>query len=947
MTRGWGPGVLSLRGRDHELTVLRELIDRGNRGVGGAVLIEGEAGIGKTRLVQEVVHEATEAGLEAFVGRAEELERGRPFAAVAHALSSLRNAVDALVWNEPSAPGDALSRSDARVAESLVDLIEERSLHRPVVVCLEDLHWADPSTLLFLRVITRRLEGLSVAVLATFRPRDAPDLAALVDRLAGEGVPLLRVGPLEPDDVAAIATDAAGDDPGPLPLSEVGRAAGNPFYVLELLSALEEEGAILHGDGRAELREAMIPPTLTLTILRRLAVLPRESVDVLRMASIVGSSFAIDDLALLVGRPTEELFASLEPAIRAGFVSDAGDKLAFRHDLVRAAIYEDIPLAMRKTQHRRLARSMAEGGRPITKIATHMSLGADEVDLEAFSWLAMAVAAIGESAIGLAVEFMQRAIEVAPANASSLDHLRSQQLIALAATDRASEAEVIGRQLLDQEIDEEPRRHVRFGLGLALAVQGRLPEAIEHYRMLADDDGADPSFRAEWTGFLAQTVLWSGNPGEAAELARRAVALATECSSSMGLSIGSLVLSFVASAAGDVTRSVSEGLRAAESFHRAWESGRGGPPTPTAAGLALLTADDPVGAEREVRAGLLRAERAAIGEVAIYQRTLVAIHYHDGKWDDALAEAAASVQTGYEDAVGRIGAYAIPARIHLHRGELGRVDELLAGGTALLGTGDLISVDILFWTRAKLLEARGEPDAALQLLEMLWASTADVRFLFGAWRFIWPDIVRLAVTSGRTDLAADVVRFAEQGAVLGGHVASVRGAALRIKGIAENDAGLLTNAAREYESSPYPIERAMADEGAGVALAAAGDRGTSAPLLVRALETYDALGATLDADRVQAALRSIGLRRGATGRRKRPASGWDALTATEVRVVSLVGEGLTNGRIAERLYISRRTVQTHLRSIFDKLGAKSRTEVVAEVVRRSSESTEHRSAARG
>ncbi len=904
------------------------------------LLVEGEGGIGKTRLVEEIAQEADAAGIETYVGRAEELERSRPFGALAHALRGLGPQIRDLLWGttDHGLAGAAPSAGETRVVESLLDVIEQRAIRRPVLICVEDLHWADPATLLFLRAATRRLEGLPLAVIGTCRPSpDASDLTQLIDRVVAEGHQLLRLGPLDARDVELLVRDVVGDDPGPLLLAELERASGSPFYILEFLSALDEEGAIVVEGDRAELRQAVLPPTLRLTILRRLAALPGPTVDALRLASIVGSSFAVDDLALFERRDALDLYAVLDPAIRTGFIAERDDRLGFRHDLVRAALYEDIPAPLRKTLHRKLADAMGAAGRPITTVATHMSLGAEANDLQAAAWLMQAALVLRLRAVPVAAEFGRRAAEVAPtAIASMLDDFLAIHVFSLALTWRSAEAEALARDLLSRDLSPLSMARARHGLASALNNLGRQDEALEQLEVLVADvrlpDIARPAYLADH----AMGLLGAGDLDRAVIVAREALEVSARIEHVFGTSAGHLALSLVATARGQVGEAVRHGSESTKASEVVWERREGVPISRVAYGLALMDADEADRSLEELRIGLRRATEEGVSNFVLFLRALALVQFVRGDWDDALADAAASLDPGEGERLsGQMVAYGVPAHVHLQRGELdGARAAVAAGDVALARLGDLTGADLFLWAKARLLEADGNDDAALESLLLVWSATQKLRYLFGSWRLVWPDLARLAVLKGQHDLANDVAAAAEEGARLAGGVASADGAALRIRGLAGRDPDALARASEIYESTPRPMERAMASHDAGVALVERGETERAVPLLMRAFDLYDSLGAARETDRIQAVLRGIGVRRGRTGARKRPSSGWEALTPTELRVVALVGEGLTNSRIGERLFISPRTVQTHMRSVFDKLGMVSRAEVVAEVVRR-------------
>lgn len=164
--------------------------------------------------------------------------------------------------------------------------------------------------------------------------------------------------------------------PGPRLLAEIAGAGGNPLFVTELLAALAQEGAIETGSGQAEVTEMTVPPTLRLAILRRLSFLPVGTVHILQAASVLGSSFTVTDLSATTARPVVELSRALAEAMRGQVLADDGDRLRFRHDLIRDAIYEDLPLSVRRGLHREAGQRLARAGAPSIQVAEHLARGA-------------------------------------------------------------------------------------------------------------------------------------------------------------------------------------------------------------------------------------------------------------------------------------------------------------------------------------------------------------------------------------------------------------------------------------------------------------------------------------------------------------------------------------------------------------------------------------------
>ena len=164
--------------------------------------------------------------------------------------------------------------------------------------------------------------------------------------------------------MAELAADAVGAAPGRGLLAGLSGAAGNPLFVTEMLGALAQEGMIETAGGRAEAAQIVLPPTMRLTILRRLSFMSDDMLQALRCASILGSGFTVTDLSVTMARPVLELFGVLAEGIAGRVLEDDGDWLRFRHDVIRDAIYEDLPPTIRRGLHREAGQRLARTGRP-------------------------------------------------------------------------------------------------------------------------------------------------------------------------------------------------------------------------------------------------------------------------------------------------------------------------------------------------------------------------------------------------------------------------------------------------------------------------------------------------------------------------------------------------------------------------------------------------------
>ena len=269
-----------LRGREAELGKLGAALDRAAAGQLAIALIDGEAGIGKSRLLAEALAAGQGRGMQIATSQAEELERARPFGVVADALGCVRSAADPrraavarLLATQAGADQKPITvTSDPglrfRAVDAFTDLAEELALAGPLLIGVDDLHWADPASLLTLGALGRRLADLPVGLIGCFRPYPrVPDLDRLTAALDDAGACHLTVGPLAAGPVADLVAETVGAEPGPGLLAGISGAAGNPMFVTELLGALIEEGAIGTAGGLAEVAELTLPPTLRLTIL--------------------------------------------------------------------------------------------------------------------------------------------------------------------------------------------------------------------------------------------------------------------------------------------------------------------------------------------------------------------------------------------------------------------------------------------------------------------------------------------------------------------------------------------------------------------------------------------------------------------------------------------------------------------------------------------------------
>jgi DNA-binding CsgD family transcriptional regulator/tetratricopeptide (TPR) repeat protein len=918
-------------GREAELEAARWLVAELTGGSGRALVLEGEAGIGKSHLVHVVSRQAAAAGATVLECAGDELEHDRPGRALLVLGDQLHLPVDDLLTDVERLGG---SRGFA-VIEAVVDAVEDAAVEGPLVIVAEDVHWGDELSLRGIAALCRRVPSLPLAIVVTLRPHPQPaSLEALFGSLAGVEHRRLRLGGLDLAAVASIVAAHTGAAPGPVLSSRLAGAAGNPLFVLELINALGDEGALRVAGGVVETTGVGVPATLRETILQRLSFLPHETLQVLRLGSLLGSEFTLADLATVASLSVVDCAARLQGAVRAAVVVGDGDRLKFRHDLIREAIYGELVPAIRQDLHVAAGRALQAAGAPAQQVARQFASGARPGDLNAVEWLERAAREALALDPGAAADLLQRAISLAPSGWAGAARLEATLLEPLAWSGRVEEALARATALLDRAIEPADEFATRRGLAAVLATVGDIDAASAECERAGSVVGA-PADQARLLRCVAagMSIIVSGSPEEVRaaaeghlEAADRSGDRPLACWSHQALALSALA-----------TARYDDALHHARASRRildaAWVAPMGFliPHLWEGSALAYLDRfDEGFGAYRTVRN---RAQaRGEAGLLVLAHAGSGALHYYTGHWDEAVSEIEAGMVLADEAGAQAMTllSHATLARIALGRGDLEAADRHVAAGLEVTSTiGHRFGLDVLLWAQAGLLEARGEIEAARDLLAELWRQIAPVRFLM-QYRSVGPDLIRLARRSGQLDQADQVARHLEAAAQCNSSESSAA-AALRGRGLADGDADALLRAVQRYRSTPRRVDLAAACEDAAAELLSAG-RGTEAGrLLDEAAAILLDVGAHHDLARIDALARAHGKRR----RSHRPATaseGWGALSAKEREVVDLIARGLSNPDIGRQLFISRRTVETHLSHIFKKLGVTNRVQLAAAAV---------------
>lgn len=944
------PGTRSepnLRGRGTELGELEQVVDRAVGGSLSVAVLEGEAGIGKTRMLTEAMWMAETHGFGVCRAKAEEMEQARPFGVIAHAMGCVRGAADPrraaiatlLHSHHGDAQGPVTVSSDPglrfRAVDALCDLVEELALQRPLLIALDDLHWADPSSLLTLDTLTRTALGLPVAVIGCFRPVPrSQTLTGLLRSVDDAGGRRIHLNALQERDVYAVVAETVAAEPGPDLLAEVAGAAGNPLFVHELLNEIEKEGGLHTENGRAEVSEVSLPPSLRLTILRGISSLPEESLLVLRAGALLGSTFQITELAAVMARPVAALTPGVQSAITAGVLAEEGSRLRFRHDVIHQAVYSDMPSSLRLGLHREAGQRLAAIGAPAFRVAEQFTRGAQTGDEEAIDWLTRAARQAVSGSPETGAELLQGAMALMPRADPRRDVLLTERADALMLDGRVADAAAECRSLLARPHRREADAPARLRLGSALLVNGWPADARRELEVVARSPASTEAQRIGSLGEVGTARLWLGDFDGAATAAEQAYPTAVRIGDHRAATEAMATLSVVACLRGQMAQALKASDEALELAENSPDRVGHGYPVYSTRAWILMELDQSAQARQALSTGIRICEDLGVRwPLATYQTFQALVGFISGEWDDVVAEMEAAIGLAEETGVTYAlkPSFSAQAMVRLHRNDLRGARQAIDKAVAIGERGSRLFDYRVLKGQALLLEAEGDTAGAFTTLSERWQLCQDAGMALD-YPVVGPDLVRLAREVGDLGFASEVAASVNAVAAAN-QVPSITGAALRCRGLLTDDADAMLRAIDAYADSPRRLEWALTCQEAAELEVRHGHPDAARSLLQRAGEGFDRLEATRGLVRVDATLRSLGVRRGRRGPRRRPRWGWGSLTPTERTVADLVAEGMSNPQIAGRLYVSRRTVQTHVSHIFAKLQIGSRVELAAQVTR--------------
>jgi DNA-binding CsgD family transcriptional regulator/DNA-binding Lrp family transcriptional regulator len=789
------------------------------------------------------------------------------------------------------------------------------------------VQWVDGGTVAALRALPPRLASLPIGwVIALRADQGSAQLRSTVEFLVDEGAEKLVLEPLSEAAVAQMARDVMQAEPDETLLQMAGEAGGNPFLLAELLEGLREEELVRVDSGRAILTDYRLPERVSTSMRERLARMSEAPRQVATVAGSLGRVFSVSELAEMLAVAPASLLGSVEQLVEAGIVRERGDKLSFRHDLVREAVRGACAPSTRRALDRQAADVMLAGGAVPVDVAIQLAASAAPGDEVAISTLLAAAEVLATTDPGASADLSRRALELAPERHPLRGPLVVQAAMSLHAAGRIEEAKAFADNAMRAVLPAAEEAEVRLGIaGMWLISPDVRVHASREALKLKD---LPEHLRLAHLAKLAYNLVAAGRTEEAHAALSDATAAGghLDAAARFPLALSEGGLEYVG---GNFPHALElfetilrDGLAEAhgldELLTRIWRA------------MTLLALDrdqDALDAIDGVIAESLERGFSWFLHVAEITRGQMLLQL--GRLEDL-----AVVLDGRFDPHGPpvvtimdgTGVVAL-GRLALHTGDARQARQTSEIAQTMLNESTPGVRRHAAWLLSLQATADGDPQQAHQ-----WVCAMGGQERTHVLSRIWPDLadepqlVRNALAVGDRELAERAVADADRRAELCPGVASLAAIAAHARGLLASDTDKLSAALTLFERSPRSLAVAAAWEDLGLEHQRQGTADSAIDALTQALILFARAGATQDAARLRSSLRVLGIRRRVTAAEK-PVTGWAAMTKSELAVAELVANGLTNREIAERLFVSPHTVNTHLRHVFAKLQVHSRVDL--------------------
>ena len=913
-----------IRGRARELKVIGALVTALAQGHGGVLVIEGPPGIGKSRLLTEVMALADKGGVRTLFGEAFEYQQTVPFFALF--MATLRA-------DPPVGDADALRRlggsEDLRywVVDDLADAIHAAAAQTPLAIVLEDIHWADNSTLLALRSLATARPDVAVLWVLTARTgAGGPAVQETLSVLQRADAAIVRVAAMSAGAVAEMVQDVVRANADESLLTLAAKAHGNPFLVRELVGGLDEEGRLNVSGGRAVATGHDLPRRLGAGMQQRLDLLSAGAGEVVRVAAVLPDRFSAGLLAAMLDRQPASLMADVGEAVRADLLVEDGEQLRFRHDLLRETTRQSLPQSLRRAMERQAASVMLSTGAAPAEVATQLARSAEPGDREAINALRQAAQSIGESDASAAADVSKRALDLLAAQDAERGLLVAETVGLLNRASRYEEAEELAVAALSEVASPEEEAEIRLRLP-TINRHSTQRRVEENRRALQLGDISDVT-RARHLAWLAYNLMFQTQGGQRRVAADEAAAAAASTGDLEATILANLTLAVLDCGDGYAGRALRR-LEELSALARTSDATAAHDMAANHYPILLAAVGRLDDAAAQVADGTQQARREGNAmALAIWATIDGMVHLAAGR----LSAARAATESlppperkgvSEPDVVRMVILTEVAVRIddrNLLQQMVNDARDAYSTGSSVVRRGAAHVLALAAWQRDDVHDAMRWLGDITLFETPIWTQVLD-RVILGA---------RVASAGGDAGLRARVLQATDLLEREQPAIPLFTGVASYARGILESDAQALVTAAELLHSSSRPLLYAAAAEDAGAELAHA-DRGDEAvDQLTAAFDTYMEHEALADARRVGRQLRRLGVQRRTVSPRAK--TGWDSLTDSEMRVVNLVAQGVTNRDVATLLHLSLHTVKTHVHNAFAKLGINSR-EQLSELVR--------------
>ncbi len=948
----------ALVGREHEQQLVEQLLDDAVAGAPRVAFVTGEPGIGKTSLLQELAGRAEERGCLALRGSAAEFERELPFGLVVDALDEYLGSLDPQAFSrlasedlsevagvfpalrslQPSPPGPTTAAERFRAHHAVRDLIERLAGPQPLVLILEDLHWADGASVELVSHLLRRPPQAAVLVVASYRTGQADrglETAIAAAAANGESVRLVELGPLTPSAAGELV-----DEAGAAELEQLYRASGgNPFYMLQLARS--------GGDGADGARRGTeVPPAVVAAILAELDGLTPGARRFAEAAAVAGDPFELDLAIAAAGVEDPEALDAIDMLVARDLVrpGNVPRRFGFRHPLVRGAVYESTAAGARLAAHGRAAAALAERGAPVSSRAHHVAQSARHGDTAAVAVLREAGEEAAQRAPASAAQWFEIALGLLPASAPASE--RVALLMALAGAKAATGAFEDARAALLESIELTPGDSEALRISLIGACAG-VEQLLGHHReaherlttALARLPDPASTQTVELLIHLSTGHFYRQDYPAMRDASERALAAAKVLDDTPLIAASSAALTAALAFIGGQPGTDAQRIAAAGQVD-GMSDDELALRLDAVANLcaAELYLDRFADAGRHAERGLAIAQATGQAEVSPFLiPVLGTVLQMLGSLDEAvrvLDEAAEAARLS-----GNVQALAWNLLNHanasLYVGDVNTARRVAQESVDI--TRDLDHSLVSTYAGANqafVLSAAGEHERAIRAVTES-AGGEDLPLLPGGWRANYFEAItrsRLALgqVEGARRAAAGAAAVAERtGTGFSGAMTARAAAALALaEENPERAAEQALLAAARCDAIEARVEAAISRTLAGRALGAAGRQDEAVAVLERAARELEGYGAVRLRQEAEQELRKLGRqihRRSAPG--KADGAGIETLTEREAQIAALVTDRKTNPEIAAELFLSVKTIETHLRNIFRKLDVSSRVEL--------------------